>query len=315
MPVTTGGNIPLYYRDANHTDFPEYLCAYKIDPSTGLETGAMVFQYFATGTHVAGGSYAWRTPSEGVYLIKLMQDKNYSDDTTLITCYVFVKDREYDNQIEMTSTHAYVGTDVHFSYTSNFCGSDARIWMFSNVTGNYPHESGKYNIRWSYKGTLTFNEPTQLGLWKADFWYNNRVTLFRLPFQMEPKQSSGGGGGYGTPVIGDINNVWDDLADWLGFEPSIFKILIGAIICVIMLFLPLMYTAAKTYKTQGAISIGTGFAYLTNPIIFMGLLVLGMLICYALGLFPIWIFLLLVIVIALIIVTKGYSIYGGFSNG
>jgi hypothetical protein len=44
--------------------------------------------------------------------------------------------------------------------------------------------------------------------------------------------------------------------------------------------------------------------------IFMGLLVLGMLVCYGLSLFPVWVFLLLVIVLALVIVIKGRAYFG-----
>ena len=316
-PYLTGSSVKIYYRDANHTDFPEYIAIRTIDDNGNPVGDAYQNSHgFVTSTHVAGGNLVWKPGKEGVYYISLMQKHNDTSDAVVSECYLFVRDREYDTSIEQVTKTAQLTVPVTFTYTNNFCGSDSRIWMYSYITGTYPHETGKFSVRWHYKGSIAYNETVQVGAWSANYWYDYGYLLYRLNFTMNPApviNDTGSKMGI-KPLIGDFGDVWNEMAHYFGIKRDVFKIMAGAIIMMLILFIPLIYTAAKSKKTSGVVSIGTGFAYMTNPMIFMGLFGLGMLVCYGLGLFPIWVFLFCVIIFALVIVLKGASIYGGFAK-
>lgn len=225
--------------------------------------------------------------TSGKHYLYLSQQRPY--DTQVIATYIlWVKDREYIPEISVDKVTPRIGETVTISVTQNIVGtadlivktfsqSQNRIIKIDNIGEKYV-----FSYTWTPDKFLGYHDLRMM----LEIPYVGTFYLANTSIQVREKLVTEEDTDV-DPVVNlpDIISIGGGL---IGLDDIMFRTILGAIVVIIVMLIPL-FLAAK-FKLKFADRI------LTNPMVYSMTAILGAVISFALGLFELWIFVLIFIV-------------------
>ena len=252
------------------------------------ESGAIIRQW-TMNSSATPYSFTTTLGSEGKYYLKMYQVRTY--DEQMVTEYVlYVKDREYSPLIELSSLQPPIGSTVTITVVNNIVGV-----AYMNLNYYLPNQGDRLMrsdpIGNKFQSTITWIPTAPVGLWDIKLEYYrindvlhllsyataNVVSAIVTPPPVTPPSS----------VI-DIPAAISKVGPALGISDPMFRLIIGSVIVLLIMLLPLIIAWKAQLKYADRI--------ITNPMVYSVTAIIGSLISYALGLFDLWVFVLIFIV-------------------
>lgn len=270
--------IKAYY------DIADYPAAVRLE----TETGVLVTQW-SINASASPYTFSYQVVTPGKYYIKMYQIRTY--DEQMITQYLFyVKDREYVTSIVPSSYSPHINEATTVTVTSNIVGVGGMNLNYY-VTNLGSAKKRIDTIGDKFITTIAFTPTTWTGQWDlklelyianvGTYVLSNASITVQTAVPVTPPPPSG------TPTI-NVPNIISMAGPALGISDPMFRLIIGSFIVLIVMLLPLIIAWKAKLKYADRI--------ITNPMVYSVTAIIGSLISYALGLFDLWVFVLIFIV-------------------
>jgi hypothetical protein len=303
-PLITGNTVTFTAKNSVYTDYPTSIRIYTY--SNGVEGASPVFNQIVNAT--AATTATWKPTTEGAYIVKLMLDKTYDDDENLDSFMFYVKNKDYTNTFNVVDSVFSLDKTNTIQYQHNFAGSSGiRMYFYSGLKNDFLYEP-QYVVGDVYRGSVTWKPEQYIGAHQIRLYYTYGDVLLCW-YNVTVTQAGATTGGI-TPIFEDFDSLWAEWAAFLGFETETFKLVVGLGLTAFFTLLPLIYVIKVERKgvTEGfrgmeamlrpTSSASSGLA--GNAFVYYIFMLIGALIAYAIGLFPIWVFMLMAILIIIL---------------
>jgi hypothetical protein len=266
-------------------DIPDYAAVMRLEKLDGT----VVTQWTVPNNRTTNlYSFSYQVSTSGKYFLKLYQQRTY--DEQMITSYVFyVKDREYATTIEPSTLNPYLKAPMTFTVTSNIVGvSGMNLNFYAVAAGSRKMYS--IPVGDTYISEVDFTPTRYTGQWDVKFeMFIVNVGTFQLSnVSMIANEQTVAPPVEEDDIVVNVPDLISLVGPALGISDPMFRIIIGVVIVLLIMFLPLVVAWKLNFKYADMI--------LTNPMVYSVTAIIGSLISFALGLFDLWIFVLIFIV-------------------
>ena len=271
-------NIHVYY------DIPDYNAVVRLYDEDMVQMHQWTIPNNRTNNLY---DFSYTMTKTGKFYLDLIQQR--PNDEQMITQYIlWVKDREYVPQITVNKVTPHIGDEVTISIVQNIVGTaglELKYWAESqnkyvkvDNVGDYYVKSfiwvpDKYTGPWTLSLIMTVIDVAAFPMDSIQVTVSDKLIVNNTVAPTEPIVN--------IPNLLHVGNV-------IGISDPMFKLIIGSLIVLFFMLSPLIL--AWKFKLKYADRI------LTNPMIYAGTAILGSLISFGLGLFELWVFLLIMIV-------------------